>query len=1146
MSGGEHTQALSIECDAAGKTAVERLLSKVRPRSVLKNSGKYCLLYKPKKLESEDELAAILDAVCKLLLAKIVGIISASGHVPHFDDQLWQIVEKDPNTDEIDLKAAFATLQEMAGNDNGLPLEAPRSGSDKGVAPEVHRSQIELFVLLSFKYATAGNWVSLRAFIEKPNKPFKIKPVRFNGDFNAVIEAAFRIAKLAAQAPEKVVVCPPIATFTNRSRAREEDLAEGLVLSVECDAHPQEARKILEELLGPATLVVASGGMWENPETGELEPKLHLHFRLKVPARTEEEWRKLKLARMLATKIVDGDRSNITLVHPIRWPGSLHRKDEPKLCRIIDHNDDAEIELDTALAILQEAAGKNGGINIGMSYSSSDHLGCEPSKLGPLPSWAKDLDPNERLGEGIEASLDEIRAAIAAIPPEAIATEPGTEPDQPAGRPGQPGWHRLARAFAWEAKFSPERKDVMWKILDDKSHTAPGYDHDNNRRKFEYYISVAGQHETPITIESVFHMAADHGWDGKTAAHHCAEFMRGCRERGQSYEEACAAAAADERGVREEWSGRLEEWRIDRLWERSKNKADEGGDNGLGVEAPTATAPLHSEEALALAFAERHAQRLRYVDEWKQWLVWDGTCWRRDLTRRVFTLAREICREIAAKVKLSERKRIASAKTRAAVVSLAGEDRRLVATVKQWDTNPWLLNTPDGVVNLRTGKMREHRADDYMTMQTAVSPKGKCPRWTTFLREITGGDDALQGYLRRIAGYFLTGVTIEQELYFFYGSGNNGKGAWTRAVSGILHDFHCSTAIETFTIAKLERHPTELAELRGARLVTAAETEEGRRWAEARIKEMTGGDEISARFMHQNFFKYFPQFKLLFLGNHMPILRTINKAITRRFNRIPFGVTIPESQVNKHLDDELKAEWPGILAWMIEGCLEWQRIGMCPPQAVTDATYLESEDVLGEWIDECCERDANAWENSTTLFYIWKPWAQEREEYVGSVKIFSTKLEDRGEFVKRKKAGRRGFVGLRLKVKVVAEQALTSFLNHFIGRGHALYTDAVWKGDGKIRIVRPPIERCPVHVQVACSERKILISKKAFDDHLHKEHIPTDQVTEELIKFYDAKEVRLTLGAGTDHAVAQEAVVEIPIPPGMQLLEEMLRAHSKL
>jgi hypothetical protein len=255
-------------------------------------------------------------------------------------------------------------------------------------------------------------------------------------------------------------------------------------------------------------------------------------------------------------------------------------------------------------------------------------------------------------------------------------------------------------------------------------------------------------------------------------------FMQECHAKGMSYEEARAAILADQ-GKAGEWARRVDERQLERAWKNSKPGA----------------APPHSEEALALAFADRHADTIRYVANWGKWLIWDGTCWRTDGTRRVFTLARELCREIASEGVISptERKRIASAKTRAAVVSLAGEDQRLAATTEQWDADPWLLNTPEGVVDLRTGKLREHRSGDYMTRQTAASPKGECPLWMAFLGKITGGDEALQRYLQRISGYFLTGVTTEQELYFFYGSGNNGKGVWTRAVSGILHDYHRPT-----------------------------------------------------------------------------------------------------------------------------------------------------------------------------------------------------------------------------------------------------------------------------------------------------------------------------------------------------------------
>jgi putative DNA primase/helicase len=233
----------------------------------------------------------------------------------------------------------------------------------------------------------------------------------------------------------------------------------------------------------------------------------------------------------------------------------------------------------------------------------------------------------------------------------------------------------------------------------------------------------------------------------------------------------------------------------------------------------------------------------------------------------------------------------------------------------------------------------------------------------------------------------------------------------------MLHDYHRAAPIETFTVSQSDRHPTDLAGLLSARLVTATETEDGRRWSEARIKQLTGGDKISARFMRQDFFDFIPQFKLLFSGNHMPTLRTVNKAITRRFNRIPFAVTI--ANVNKNLGEELKVEWPGILAWAIEGCMQWQQLSLCPPASVTNATesYLESQDIVGEWLNECFVRDANAWTSSTVLFDSWKIWATERDEWVGSVNTLSAKLEDRGEFARRTnpEKTKRGFAGLRLK-----------------------------------------------------------------------------------------------------------------------------------
>jgi hypothetical protein len=224
--------------------------------------------------------------------------------------------------------------------------------ADAGKVPslEPDRKQIQTFVDALFRYATPGSYVALRSFTHD-DKAFSIPFVRLT-EGHALIDEAYNEAARAANAKVNVVFCPPVATFSGRD-AKRVNVVDGVALTVELDAHPQAARHRLEELLGPATVVVASGGMWLNPATGELEPKLHMHYRLSRPARGDER-EFLGKARRLATELVGGDTSNIPISHPIRWPGSWHRKDEPKLCRIDSLNADREIELVDALEILRK------------------------------------------------------------------------------------------------------------------------------------------------------------------------------------------------------------------------------------------------------------------------------------------------------------------------------------------------------------------------------------------------------------------------------------------------------------------------------------------------------------------------------------------------------------------------------------------------------------------------------------------------------------------------------------------------------------------------------------------------------------------------------------------------------------------------
>jgi P4 family phage/plasmid primase-like protien len=210
-----------------------------------------------------------------------------------------------------------------------------------------------------------------------------------------------------------------------------------------------------------------------------------------------------------------------------------------------------------------------------------------------------------------------------------------------------------------------------------------------------------------------------------------------------------------------------------------------------------------------------------------------------------------------------------------------------------------------------------------------------------------------------------------------------------------------------------------MAGLRGARIVTSIETEQGSRWAESKLKALTGGDRITARFMRQDFFEFTPQFKLLVAGNHKPSIRNVDEAMRRRLHMVPFTVTIPPAQRDKHLPERLLAERDGILAWALQGCLEWQRVGLRPPATVLAATdeYFEAEDAIGRWIEECCERIASHVETTATLFASWKAWAEANGEYVGSVRRFSDSLLNRN-FARDREREARAFRGLRVKAPI--------------------------------------------------------------------------------------------------------------------------------
>jgi putative DNA primase/helicase len=461
-----------------------------------------------------------------------------------------------------------------------------------------------------------------------------------------------------------------------------------------------------------------------------------------------------------------------------------------------------------------------------------------------------------------------------------------------------------------------------------------------------------------------------------------------------------------------------------------------------------------SDDNLAMRVVAKHGDVIRHVGQWNRWMHYTGKVWEVDYNDQTSELTRKVLRDWARRIFAGEMQRgidnmpsnlsdhdkkgrirnlkknalsivrpMKSFRTINHVVSLAKHDPKVIQSVDAWDSDPWLLNTPDGTVDLKTGGIRKHNPMDYMTMTTAVGPSLEQPtRWLEFLKQITDGDNDLISYFQRIFGYGLTGLTGEHAMFFIYGTGGNGKSVILNTIDGLLKTYSKPSGMETFLLSNGNQHPTELANLRGARIVTASETQAGRKWDEVKVKRLTGGDPISARFMRQDFFEFFPQFKLFVTGNHKPHMANVDEAMRRRFNLIALTVSIPNEKRDINLQKKLQEEWPAILNWMVEGCIEWQQKGLAAPDAVRSATdnYMALEDHFGSWWQESCEPSARGFEKVADLYDSWVAWCQRNTEVAGGKKTFSQTLSGRAEVLKIKyyqtNEGR-GFRGVTLKGK---------------------------------------------------------------------------------------------------------------------------------
>jgi putative DNA primase/helicase len=343
---------------------------------------------------------------------------------------------------------------------------------------------------------------------------------------------------------------------------------------------------------------------------------------------------------------------------------------------------------------------------------------------------------------------------------------------------------------------------------------------------------------------------------------------------------------------------------------------------------------------------------------------------------------------------------VASARGIKNMLELAKPD--LAVVPGQFDKDPWLLNCPNGTLDLRTGKLREHCVEDYLTKlcATPYEPDVRCPVWQSFLDTIFAGNVAMIAYLQRLSGYWLTGDVREQILPIFWGTGSNGKSTFIEVGTQVVGEDYWITADRSIVIAKKNEsgHSTEKMDLFGRRLAVVMETEEGQQFAEAFVKQLTGGDTYRGRNLYERTWQFKPTHKVVLVTNHKPRVKATDHAFWRRIKLVHFGVTIPDEKPDKTLPEKLKAEAQGILAWMVRGCLDWQRDGLAEPQSIRDDTkkYRSDEDLLGRFIRDCCIVAPAAKVKLKVLRERYEAWCKERGEHEVSGRRFGEYLKGEG------------------------------------------------------------------------------------------------------------------------------------------------------
>ena len=421
----------------------------------------------------------------------------------------------------------------------------------------------------------------------------------------------------------------------------------------------------------------------------------------------------------------------------------------------------------------------------------------------------------------------------------------------------------------------------------------------------------------------------------------------------------------------------------------------------------------------AARLAARHGQDIRYCHAWGKWLVWDGRRWLVDeigeVMRRAKDSVRSIYAEAASAVDDDRRSKLAKwaaaseseARIRS-MVTLTQSEPGITIKPDHMDNDPWALNVLNGTLNLHTGELNPHRREDGITKLCRVEydATATCPTFESFLKRIMDDKEKLIAFMRRMAGYCLTGDTREKAMFIFFGSGDNGKTTLTEAYAALMGDYAMRTPAETLLSKRVGSIPNDLARLKGARFVWTSETADGNRLAESTIKDITGRDTVSARFLHAEWFDFKPEFKLVLATNHRPVIRGTDPAIWKRIKLIPFEVSIPGHEQDKELPTKLLRELPGILSWAVRGCLLWQQEGLGIPEEVEQATaeYKADMDTIATFIEECCVTSSEAWALTADLYKTYTEWCGQSGEKALTQIHLGEQLGERG-FIKKRGAG---------------------------------------------------------------------------------------------------------------------------------------------